>query len=261
MEQQRRPVALVTGGRQGLGRGCALALADRGFDLIIVDLHDDETSKETLSLLEAKGAKAHFLQCDISDVDGHAALVDAAWALFGGIECVVNNAGVAPRQLSNVLTLTPDDYDFNTGINLRGNFFFAQAVAQRMVEAKPGPHYRSMVFISSIAANHVSVDIPEYCISKAGLSMVAGLFAGTLVKSGIIVHEIRPGFINTAMTASEGAPREAIDAHIRDGHVPMNRWGEESDVGRTVATLAAGELPYSIGHPVYVDGGYGIRTA
>jgi NAD(P)-dependent dehydrogenase (short-subunit alcohol dehydrogenase family) len=261
MAQQRRPVAVVTGGRQGLGRGCAFALAARGFDLVIVDRHDDDVARETLGQLASKGAGAHFVKADISDLDSLDGLAREAWGAFGAIDCLVNNAGVAPLRLSNVLTLTPEAFEHNIGINLRGNFFLAQAVGRLMQAAEAGPYYRSMMFITSIAANHVSVDIPEYCISKAGLSMVAGLFALTLAGSGIHVHEIRPGFIRTAMTASEGAPSEAIEAHIRNGDVPMNRWGEESDVGRTVATLAAGELPYLVGHPVYVDGGYGIATA
>jgi len=178
---------------------------------------------------------------------------------FGSVDCVVNNAGVAPRQLSDVLTLSPQNFDFNINVNLRGNLFLAQAFARLMEAAEPGPYYRSMIFITSIAANHVSIAIPEYSISKAGLSMVAGLFAVTLAKRGIQVHEVRPGFIHTAMTKSEGSPSEAIEGHIRDGHVPMNRWGEEWDVGRSVATLASGDLPYLVGHPVYVDGGLAIR--
>ncbi|PCH99049.1 MAG: 3-ketoacyl-ACP reductase [Rhodobacteraceae bacterium] len=264
MKQVRdKPVAVVTGGRQGLGRGCALALADRGFDLVLIDLHDDEVSAQTTAMLQGRGAKVCFLQGDVSDLDGHAGLAKSAWDAFGGIDCLVNNAGVAPLQLSDVLTLTPEAFEHNIGINLRGNLFLSQAFARLMKDAEPTEFYRSMVFITSIAANHVSVAIPEYCISKAGLSMVSGLFALTLADTGIHVHEVRPGFISTAMTSdeTEGSPRAAIDAHIAAGRVPMNRWGEEQDVGRSVAMLAAGELPFSVAHPIYVDGGYGIQTA
>lgn len=257
-----RPVAVVTGGRQGLGRGCALALADRGFDLVLIDLHDDEISKQTVAEVKEKGADVKFLQGDIADLGGHAHLAQAAWDALGGIDCLVNNAGVAPKQLSDILTLTPEDFEHNISINLRGNLFLSQAVARLMAQAKVGDTYRSMIFITSIAVNHVSVAIPEYCISKAGLSMVSGLFALTLAEAGIQVHEVRPGFIRTDMTtAGEGSPTEAIEAHIAAGNVPMNRWGEEQDVGRSVAMLAAGELPFSVGHPIYVDGGYGIPTA
>ncbi|MCB1381891.1 MAG: 3-ketoacyl-ACP reductase [Notoacmeibacter sp.] len=259
---RKRPVAVVTGGRQGLGRGCAMALAARGFDLVLIDLHDDGTARATVDAAKSAGAGVHFLKGDIADLSSHAALAQAAWDAFGGIDCMVNNAGVAPLQLADVLTLTPHAFDHNLGINLRGNFFLAQAVARLMTEAGAGPFNRSMVFITSIAANHVSVAIPEYCISKSALSMVAGLFALTLAQSGIQVHEVRPGFIRTAMTTEgEGSPTAAIEAHISAGHVPMNRWGEERDVGETVAMLASGGLPFSVAHPVYVDGGYGIRTA
>ncbi|MGH1356259.1 MAG: 3-ketoacyl-ACP reductase [Thalassovita sp.] len=262
MTKQKRPVAVVTGGRQGLGRGCAMALAARGFDLVLIDLHEDDTARQTVADLQAAGAQVAFLQGDLANIDGHADLAQAAWDAFGGIDCLVNNAGVAPMGLSDVLTLSPEAYDFNTGINLRGTFFLAQAVARLMVAAGKTDAYRSMIFITSIAANHVSVAIPEYCISKAALSMVSGLFALTLAEQGIHVHEVRPGFIRTAMTTEgEGSPTEAIEAHIAAGHVPQNRWGEEQDVGRTVATMAAGDLPFTVAHPVYVDGGYGIRTA
>lgn len=259
---EKRPVAVVTGGRQGLGRGCALALAARGFDLVLIDLHDNATTQATLAQLRAAGAQAAFLQGDVADLDAHADLAQAAWDVFGSIDCMVNNAGVAPLAISDVLTLTPEGYAHTMEVNLRGTFFLAQAVARLMTGAETGGHYRSMVFITSIAANHVSPAIPDYCISKAGLSMVAGLFALTLAEHGIHVHEVRPGFIRTAMTTEgEGAPTEAIEAHISAGEVPLGRWGEEADVGRTVATLAAGDLPFTVAHPVFADGGYGVHTA
>lgn len=263
VELRKRPVAVITGGRTGLGRGCALALADRDFDLVLIDLYDDEVTKETIAKLEAKGAKVQFLKGDLADLDGHAALAKAAWNAFGGIDCLVNNAGVAPLQLSDVLTLTPEAFEHTISVNLRGTLFLSQAIGRLMKDAEPAQFYRSMVFITSIAANHVSVAIPDYCISKAGLSMVSGLFALTLADAGIHVHEVRPGFINTDMTSSEseGSPREAIEAHLANGDVPLNRWGEEHDVGRSVATLASGDMPYAVGHPVFVDGGYGIATA
>ena len=262
MSQRSKPIAVVTGGRQGLGRGCATSLAKRGFDLVVIDLHDDDVSRQTVSKLQDLGAQVAFHQGDIAAIEGHEGLVRAAWDAFGGIDCVVNNAGIAPVVLSDVLSLTPKDFDQNLSVNLRGNLFFAQAATRLMTQAEPAGFHRSMVFITSIAANHVSVAIPEYCVSKAGLSMVAGLFALTLAGSGIQVHEVRPGFIRTSMTTEgEGSPTEAIEAHIAAGHVPMNRWGEEKDVGDTVAMLASGDLPFSVAHPVYVDGGYGLRTA
>lgn len=227
---------------------------------MLVDLIDDDTTQQTLQALEALGARTRFMKADIAALDRHADLARQAWDAFGAIDCVVHNAGIAPRALSDMLSITPDGLEENLRVNMRGNMFLAQAFGRLMAEADPAPHYRSMVFITSIAANHVSASIPEYCISKAALSMVAGLFARTLVHRGIHVHEVRPGFIRTAMTTNNGVAQEEIEAHIARGDVPMNRWGEEEDVGRAVASLAAGALPYMIGHPVYVDGGYGIAA-
>ena len=239
-----------------------MALAARGFDLVLMDLYDDSVSRATVAALCDEGANVQFLQGDVADIGSHLSLSKEAWDAFGRIDCLVNNAGIAPMELASVLTLTPEAFDRNLSVNLRGNLFLAQAVARLMVGQSGYPFYRSMIFVTSIAANHVSVAIPEYCVSKAGLSMVAGLFALTLAEHDIHVHELRPGFIRTEMTATgEGSPTEAIEAHIEAGHVPQNRWGEEEDVGRTVAMLASGDLPFSVAHPVYVDGGYGIRTA
>lgn len=260
-DERRKPVALVTGGRQGLGRGCALALAERGFDIIVVDQLDDEIAQETVAAIQNKGASVCFLIGDISSVEKHDAIVDAAWNAFGGIDCLVNNAGIAPHKLNDILDLDADSFDRNLGVNLRGSFFLTQAFARRMRDAAQNSFYRSIIFISSIAASHVSTDLAEYCISKAGLSMVSRLFAVRLADCGVHVHEVRPGFIRTAMTASAAAPRGRIEAHIESGDVPLHRWGEPKDVGQSVATLAAGEMPYLVGQAIYVDGGYHIATA
>lgn len=240
-----------------MGRGAALALADRGFDLVLIDLLVDETAAETAAAIEAKGAKVKLLQGDIADLAAHEGLSRAAWDAFGGIECMVNNAGVAPLQRGSVLTLTPEAYDHTMNVNLRGKLFFAQAVARLMVEDTDNPYYRSMFFLASMAAEKVSVGMPEYSISKAAISMTSRAFALTLAEYGIQVHEIRPGFIRTEMTQGGGGVQaQSIERRIAAGEVPMRRWGEEEDVGRTIATLASGDLPFTTAHPIYVDGGY-----
>lgn len=253
-----RPVALVTGARQGLGRGIALALADQGFDLACLDLVADEKSDALLAELTAKGAKAWFGQMDLADLAQHEAAVLAAEAALGPIEALVNNAGIAARPLTDILDLGVEAFDRNLGVNLRGSFFFTQTVAKRMIAVKT-TRYRSITFITSIAASHVAIDRSPYCVSKAGLSMVAKLYAERLGRHGIAVHEIRPGFIQTEMTGS--APTGKIDAYIDSGQVTMRRWGQTADIGQVAASLASGALPYVTGQPIYVDGGFHIPFA
>ena len=253
-----RPVALVTGARQGLGRGIALALAKSGFDIAGLDLFTDEKSDAVVKELAALGAKAWFGQMDLADVGSHAAAIEAAEAALGPIDALINNAGIAARPLTDILDLGTDAFDKNLGVNLRGSFFFTQAMAKRML-ARQTDTYRSITFITSIAAHHVSTDRSPYCVSKAGLSMVAKLYADRLGAHGIAVHEIRPGFIRTEMTGS--APTGKIDAYMESGAVTQKRWGETTDIGAVAASLASGALPYVTGHPIYVDGGFHIPTA
>lgn len=261
MTQQRirRPVAVVTGAKQGLGRATAVEMAKAGFDIVAADLAEDEAARDTLAEIRAAGAEALFLAADIAEVGRHEALVESAWGAFGAVDCLVNNAGVAARPLTDILDLGTEAFDRNLGVNLHGTFFLTQAFARRMIAAADTPHYRSIVIVSSIAASHVSTDRAQYCVSKAALSMVAKLYAARLAEYGIHVHEIRPGFIRTAMTAS--APRGKIDDYIEGGAVPLRRWGEATDIGRSIATLASGAMPYLDGQAIYIDGGYHLPTA
>lgn len=260
-----RPVAVVTGGRQGLGRGAAVHLARKGFDVAIADLpalQDDVAIGELLATLRETGAKAEYYQLDIADLGAHAAFVDQVWADFGRLDCLHNNAGIAARPLVDVLDLEPEAFDRASDINLRGTFFLSQAVAKSML-ADPSRLtdgvYRSILFVTSIAAELVSTDRSQYCITKAAVSMASEVFATRLGPEGIHVHEIRPGFMRTEMTAS--ASTAPIDKKMEDGSVPLGRWGSTNDVGQAVATLASGDLPYMTGQPLWIAGGLNIAQA
>lgn len=258
---QSRRTALVTGGRRGIGRAIALGLAGKGFDIVVNDVVEDDNAAETLAAIRAAGQQAAFVAGDISDLDGHAALVDAVWSAFGGIDCLVNNAGVQTAYRGDMLDVPPDSYDRLMGINVRGTYFLSQRIARRMLADKagnPSRPDRSMIFISSGNAVIATETQAEYCISKAGISMMATLYALRLASAGIAVHEVRPGMIRTDMTADVF---EKYDAAVTSGRVPQPRWGEAEDIGRTVATLAAGELPYITGHAFHVDGGLHIRKS
>ena len=250
-----RPAAVVTGGRQGLGKGAAVALAHAGFDVVIVDLLQDEKLQQTIAEVESRGARAAFVRGDIADLDEQAALVESAWSVFGGIDCLVNNAGVAARPLRDVLEVKAEEFDRNITVNLRGTFFLTQKVASRMIVARRTQFHRSIIVVTSIAAGIVSLTRAEYCMSKAGLSMMTQIFATRLAQEGIHVHEIRPGLMRTEMT--EGAAPQTA-ALIDSGFVPMRRWGEPGDIGATVSALATAALPFTTGQSIFVDGGLHI---
>jgi NAD(P)-dependent dehydrogenase (short-subunit alcohol dehydrogenase family) len=166
----------------------------------------------------------------------------------------VNNAGVTSLVRGDMLDLTPESYDRTLAINLRAGFFLAQAFAhRRLAHTMPGTR-SSIVFIGSANAEIVGENRADYCVSKAGVAMMAKLFAARLAKAGIVVFEVRPGVIRTKMTHPA---TERYDGFIEAGGVPMGRWGEAKDVGRAVAALATGAIPYATG--IHIDIGGGIQ--
>ena len=250
------PVALVTGARRGIGRGIAYALADAGFDVAVVDLERDADAEETLRGIRERGTRAEFVLCDVSDVDGHAAMLDAVRASLGPISCLVNNAGVSVAKRGDLLEATPESFDRLMRINLRGPFFLTQRVAAGFVAEPQAGHYRSIVNVSSANAFAASTNRGEYCLSKAAIAMTTKLFATRLGEAGVGVFEIRPGVIRTGMTAVAAAD---YDKRIAEGLTPIPRWGEPADIGRAVAALASGAFGFSTGDAFHVDGGLHIQ--
>jgi NAD(P)-dependent dehydrogenase (short-subunit alcohol dehydrogenase family) len=252
-----RPVALVTGGRRGIGRGIAFALAEAGFDLVINDLERDADAEATLKSIGEHSARATFVAADIGDLETHGRLVDAACGAFGRLDCLVNNAGVSVLSRGDLLDVALDSYDRCLNVNLRGPFFLTQRIARRLLDQVPitGGPPPSIVSITSVNAEIASLNRGEYCIAKAGVSMLTKLFALRLAPHGIGVFEVRPGIIRTAMTAPSA---EHYERAIAEGATPIARWGEPADVGRAVATIATGQLPFSAGQVIYVDGGLSL---
>lgn len=242
-------IALVTGAGRGIGRATADALAAAGFRVARVSL-EDETGRTP------DGGR--YYRADVSRIEEHGALLDRVASDLGEPSCLVNNAGVTSLVRGDMLDLTPESYDRTLAINLRAGFFLAQAFARRRLarataRATPGTR-SSIVFIGSANAEIVGENRADYCVSKAGVAMAAKLFAARLAKDGIAVFEVRPGVIRTEMTR---AAAERYDALIEAGGVPMGRWGEAQDVGRAVAALVTGAIPYATG--IHVDVGGGIQ--
>ncbi len=252
--KQVRPVALLTGAQRGIGRATAVALAKVGFDLALNDVATSPALDETAALAEAEGATAMAIAADIGEIEGHDSLLDAVTKRFGRHDCLVNNAGVSVFNHGDLLDVSPESYDRCLDINTRGTFFLTQAFARRLVDAppsEPGVH-RSIVTITSANAVAASVNRGEYCVSKAGLSMMVKLFALRLAEAGVGVYEVRPGVIETDMTAPA---KQRYDELIENGLTPIQRWGKPEDIAQTIATMAQGLLPFTVGEAVHVDGG------
>jgi len=253
----RRPLAIVTGGTRGIGLGIARALARDGWDLALCGLRSQEAVGDAIEDLEAAGAAVLYQPLDVSRTADHARFLAAVGERSPTIDALVNNAGRAPRVRADLLDATEDSFDDLLRTNLRGPYFLTQQVARTLVEQRSRAHHRpqSIVFVTSVSAVLASTNRGEYCVSKAGLAMAAQLFALRLAEHQIPVYEVRPGIVATDMTAPV---KDTYDRRIADGLVPDRRWGSPDDVGRVVAALLRGDLPYATGSVINVDGGLSI---
>ena len=255
MTTPSRPVAIVTGGRRGIGLGIARALASEGFDIAITGIGaGDAVTEAMLAELAALGARAIYLAGDLADLTGHAATVAAVEEQLGAISCLVNNAGIASPVRGDFLDLAPENFDAIVATNLRGTVFFTQAVLKAMLRQQAaGP--RTIINITSISAGLTSPERLDYCMTKAGLAAFSQGLALRLAETGISVFEIRPGIIRSDMTAGVSAKYDAL---IESGLVPMKRWGEPDDIGAAAAALAAGKFAFATGSVINLDGGLSI---
>jgi NAD(P)-dependent dehydrogenase (short-subunit alcohol dehydrogenase family) len=260
-------VALVTGGSRGIGFGIAEKLAAEKWDIVINGVREESAVAEPLAKLRAYGVKVGYARGDVGSAEGRASIHAATHAFCrsllagdGGtpaINLLVNNAGVAPKVRADLLETSEESYDYVVNTNLRGVFFLTQLFARDMVAAKKkDPAFTATIInITSISATVVSINRGEYCIAKAGLSMLSQLFATRLGPDGIPVYEVRPGVIKTDMTAGV---TEKYDKLIAAGLCVQPRWGFPDDIGKSVAALARGDFPFSTGQVIMVDGGLTI---
>lgn len=257
MSSQR--VAIVTGSSRGIGRGIALGLAERGWDIVINYHSNAAAAEEVRQVVQGLGADALLVQADLADLADLNHMVDVTLERFGRIDLLVNNAGVGPRQRVDLLSTTVESYDEVMATNLRGPFFLTQRVANEMIAQLQAGKISTarIVNIGSISAYTSSPSRAEYCISKAGVGMLTIVFADRLAEYGINVYEIRPGIIATDLTS---VVKEKYDRMIfEEGLTPIRRWGQPEDVARAVVAVAEGLLPYSTGEVINVDGGFHLH--
>ncbi len=251
-------VSLVTGGGRGIGLGIAKCLVGEGHNLVICGRRPETKVRDALSALRKAGVEVLYIQADIACRDDRSHLIEKIEGHFGGLNVLVNNAGMAPENRADILEATEESYDRVMDVNLKGPYFLTQAVARWMIKQKQADsNYEGCVInISSISATVASPSRGEYCISKAGLSMATRLWAARLGEFGIPVYEVRPGIVMTDMTAGV---KNKYDRLIAGGAVIQPRWGLPEDIGRAVAMLVRGDLVYSTGQVIMVDGGLTVH--
>ena len=251
----RAPVALVTGGSRGIGRGICLALAGRGYAVAINYAANEEAARQTQALCTGR-SNSLLCRADVGTAADRERLVDEVLARWGRIDVLINNAAITSVGRRDILEASEESWDRVLAVNLKGPYFLCQRVAREMLRRRPDLVNPTIVNVSSLSAYAVSTNRGDYCISKAGLSMVTKLFAARLGEHGIPVYEVRPGVIETDMTAGS---RELYDHLIRQGLAPIRRWGTPADIGQVVAALVSGQVPFSTGNVLDVDGGFHIR--
>lgn len=264
MSTSTQPVALVTGSGQGIGRGIALRLAADGYAVAINDIvadpgNTEQGAYEVKKTIEAGTGRAEVFKADIASSGDRETMIASILETFGRIDLLVNNAGIGPRQRVDMLQVSADSYDEVMAVNLRGPFFLTQRVANAMIRLLQAGIITApkIVNIGSISAYTSSTDRAEYCLSKAGLGMMTALWADRLAPYGIGVYEVRPGIIDTDLTAAAQAKYDRLI--IDEGLTPIRRWGRPQDIGQAVVAIAADYFPFSTGEVFNVDGGFHLR--
>jgi NAD(P)-dependent dehydrogenase (short-subunit alcohol dehydrogenase family) len=254
----QKRVALVTGGARGIGFAVAQALAREGFDLALCGVRGGAAAGPALETLGKLGARTLYVQADVSDRAARQRLVAGVEETFGRLHLLVNNAGIAPKVRADILEATEESFESLLKVNLQGPYFLTQRCAHWMIaQKKADAAWRGcIVNISSVSATVASVNRGDYCVSKAGVSMATQLWAARLGEFDIPVYEIRPGIIRTDMTAGVQAKYDKL---MSEGLLAQTRWGQPEEVGIAVAMLARGDLPYSTGQVLLVDGGLTLR--
>jgi NAD(P)-dependent dehydrogenase (short-subunit alcohol dehydrogenase family) len=253
-----RKVALVTGGSRGIGLGISQCLAGDGHNLVICGRRSETQVRDVLSVLRKSNVEVLYIPADVASRDDRSRLLEKIRQHFGRLHVLVNNAGMAPENRADVLEATEESFDRVMAVNLKGPYFLTQAAVKWMLKQKQvSLDYEGCVInISSISATVASPSRGDYCISKAGLSMATRLWAARLGEFGIPVYEVRPGIVMTDMTA---AVKERYDKLIAEGLTVQGRWGLPGDIGQAVAMLVRGDLAYSTGQVIMVDGGLTVH--
>lgn len=253
-----KKIAFVTGSSRGIGYGIAKLLNEEGWTVVMSGTSPAEKVADAIAQLPHP-ENTLYIQGNIAVAEDRQNFLDVILATYGRIDLLVNNAGVAPNVRLDILETTEESYDRVMNINLKGMFFLSQLFANAMIKLKEEgieDYQPRIVNISSMSSFTSSTNRGEYCISKAGISMVTLLFADKLAEFGIPVFEIQPGIIATDMTSGV---TEKYNKLISEGVTPIKRWGYPEDIANAVSVCASGKLDFATGQVLHVDGGFHIR--
>lgn len=251
-------IAIVTGGCRGIGLAISKRLARDGYQVVTAGRKGVQDVKDALTSIASEGLSPLYVQADVSLSDDRKRILSQTIKEFGRVDLLVNNAGVAPRERKNILEMSEESWDYVIDTNTKSNMFMTQLVANAMLEQDVIYNKRGTIInISSCSAEVSSPNRAEYCVSKAGISMLTKLYADALAPYGVYVHEIRPGVIHSDMTE---CVEEKYSRLIEDGVFLIARWGEGADVASAVSVFASDELLYTTGNYIDVDGGFHIRS-
>lgn len=251
-----KKTAIITGASRGIGFSIARQLGLDGNRVVMVATGVQEKNQKALDALTNLGIECMYIQANIGEHEDRLKIVEKTVEKFGRIDILVNNAGVAPLVRVDLLEMTEESFDRVIGVNTKGTMFLTQAVAKQMIRQKPVDGRKGVIVnVSSCSAAVSSVSRGEYCISKAGVSMLTTLYADRLAAEGILVHEVRPGVIATDMTSTV---TEKYDQLIQEGAFPIARWGKPEDVANVVSAFCSDKFQYTTGNYIDVDGGFHI---
>ena len=249
--------AIVTGSSRGIGFAIAKQLGLDGYNIVMVATGPQEKNQAALDELKTQGIDCAYVQANIGSADDRKKILDGALAAFGRVDVLVNNAGVAPKVRADLLDMSEESFDYVVGINTKGNMFLTQLVAKQMISQEPVDGRKGVIVnVSSCSSVVSATNRGEYCVSKAGISMLTTLYADRLASEGILVNEVRPGVIATDMTSKV---QGKYDALIEKATFPIARWGTPEDVAGAVSLLCSPRLRYTTGNYLDVDGGFHIQ--
>lgn len=252
-----KKTAIITGSSRGIGFAVARQLGLDGYNIVMVATSPQENNQAALDALKADGVDCAYVQANIGSSEDRKRILDSALTAFGRVDVLVNNAGVAPKVRADLLEMSEESFDYVVGTNTKGNMFLTQLIAKQMIRQEPLNGRKGVIVnVSSCSSVVSSTSRGEYCVSKAGVSMLTTLYADRLASEEIIVNEVRPGIIATDMTSKV---QGKYDELIKEGTFPMARWGTPEDVAGAVSLLCSDRLRYTTGNYIDVDGGFHIR--
>ena len=240
-------IALVTGAARGIGRACALALAEAGAD-IALGLKDVDADNGLVKEIEAMGRKALPLQMNVSKMNEIHAAIEKIKGYYQRIDILINNAGIAPENY--IEKVTEEDFDYTIAVNLKGTFFVSQAAGALMIKQQ----YGRIIKLSSQAGFVALPTESVYCMTKAGIAHLTKCFAVEWAKYNITVNAVAPTFINTPGT-EEYLANEDIKKQVLS-KIALGRIGEPKDVANAVLFLASPAASLITGTTLLIDGGW-----